>query len=221
MGPGDEGLACGRRAALLSLTVLLLAGCGGAASLDRDAVVPRTVEVGDPLLAERMVSLAERSSTWRAALDSLRENGLAVLVGTPSDIRARIPSLSEYQPDHVGEVVPIRNGEGEIVAAVVAIDLPRLERLYRGSDLPLSAFHADIDRVLIHEIYGHVVPLAASRTIEGGCPDPRPGEPATSSCAIERENRIRRELGMEKRTTYDILGLVIGRYYYGRPMPVR
>src|SRR5690606_14531350 len=113
-----------------------------------------------------------------------------------------------------------RDRSGEIVGAVVTVDVPRLARLYRLTGLPDEMLEMDIDRILIHEIYGHELPLSQTRTILGGCPDPKPGALAESSCAIRRENKIRDELGLEPRVTYDLRGLSIGRFLYSARAPV-
>ncbi|MFO7259666.1 MAG: hypothetical protein DIU52_000825 [bacterium] len=214
------GRACGRAAVLIVLASAF--GCTSTARPRPDMGAPAppptsvriigTVTIADDLLARRMDALAARSATWRAGMDSIQAAGFHMVVAGPAAVRRMVRGLENYAPEHLGEVVPLRDPTGAIAGAVVTIDLPRLERLWRRTGLPRSVFEADVDRILIHEIYGHVVPLAASRSIEGGCPDPKPGAPALSSCAIRRENVIRKELGMEPRLAYDLSGLVIGRY---------
>lgn len=172
---------------------------------------PASVRIIDPLLAQRITSLGQRSATWQAAMDTLRATGFDVVIAQPAQIRAKVPGLEHYAAHHLGEVLPQRDERGRLTGAVVTIDLPRLRRMWQLARLPPSVLTADIERILIHEIYGHVVPLAQSRRLSGGCPDPRPGQPPSSSCAIRRENRIRAELGLESRTTYDLRGLATGR----------
>lgn len=211
------GPAASARAALLLMLAAAL-GCTSAARPRPQVQAPAPVRVvgkvtvADELLAARMDALERRSAIWRAGMDSIHATGFFVLVAGPAAVRSMVRGLEHYSPQHLGEVIPLRDENGEIAGAVVTIDLPRLERLWRRTDLPRSAFEADVDRILIHEIYGHVVPLAASRSIEGGCPDPQPGQPAWTSCAIRRENVIRDELGLEPRVAYDLTGLAIGRY---------
>lgn len=166
----------------------------------------------EPLFRERVLALAERSSTWRAALDTLETSDFRVVIGRPDQIRRRIPGMEYYHASHLGEVIPRRGPEGDYSSAVIMIDLARLRAMWRLTGLPRTALLRDIDRILIHELYGHVVPLARTRELAGGCPDPGPREPARSSCAIVRENRVRAELGIEPRTAYDLSGLVTGRW---------
>ncbi|HEX7050595.1 MAG TPA: hypothetical protein VF188_10370 [Longimicrobiales bacterium] len=168
------------------------------------------IEVETPLLAARMAALSRRSPTWRAGLDSVRASGFRVVVTEPARAR-RVSGLEDYRPRYIGEVIPLRNAAGEVTGAVVVVDVVRLRKLTEAAGLSAAVMAGDVDRILIHEVYGHVVPLSQSRRLSGGCPDPRPGQPPESSCAIRRENRIRAELGLERRTSYDIRGLAVGR----------
>ena len=126
--------------------------------------------------------------------------------------------MARYDARHLGEVIPIRDETGGITGAIVTVDLPQLGALLKEAGLGERELAGDVDRILFHELYGHVVPLAATRQISGGCPDPAPGEPALSSCAIVRENRIRSELGLAPRTTYDLSGLAVGAAISARRM---
>jgi hypothetical protein len=169
------------------------------------------LHVQNPFLERRTHEIARRSATWRAAMDTLSGTRFWVVVGTPADIRRSVPGLENYRSRHLGEVVPLRDDEGALLGAIVTIDLELLEQLGARTGVTRAELEADVDRILVHEIYGHVVPLAWNRTIAGGCPDPAPGAPAESSCAMLRENRIRAELGMQPRLAYDLSGLSVGR----------
>jgi hypothetical protein len=184
-------------------------GIGGA--LPAPAATHGAVVVTDAMLAEGMAQLAAGSATWRAALDTLAAENFAVLVATPEEARRVFAEAALGGAGELGAVGVLRDAGGRIAGAVVLIDVPRLRRLCLKANEPLATLQGDVQRLLIHELYGHVVPLARSRTEAGGCPDPGPGEPAASSCAIVRENRIRAEMGLEPRRSYDLSGLAIGR----------
>jgi hypothetical protein len=210
----------GRRAALVAVTVIGTQACATAwdsgmlfepEGRARTAAVTETVEFPSRYLESRTQELARRSPTWRAGMDSLRATGFWVVVGTPAEIRATVPGLEAYSARHLGEVVPVRDATGRLVGAVVTVDVDLVRRLSAQAGLTEAEMDGDVDRILIHELYGHVLPLAWTREIPGGCPDPAPGEPATSSCAILRENLIRTELGLEPRLAYDLSGLNLGR----------
>jgi len=165
--------------------------------------------VADRLLAERMELLNERSPTWKTAVDSLWGTSFRVLVGTPDQVRRLVPELADHPLDNLGEVIPLLSSTGEMIGAVAVVDVETLTEMVRAAGLPRSVLEEDLDRILIHEVYGHVVPFALS----GGCADPLPGETVLSACSIRRENRIRRELDMPVRTTYDLRGLTVGQVY--------
>lgn len=222
LGPGRGVAAC----VIFGAVMLLSCAHAGRTHVPPGPLAPAppahdgNVRIVDPLLRERLTSLGRRSATWRAAMDSLRATGFEVVIAQPKQIRAEVPGLEHYAAQHLGEVLPLRNPQGEMSGAVVTVDLPRLRGLWQRTGLPRSVLAADIDRILIHEVYGHVLPLAQTRRLSGGCPDPGPGEPASSSCAIRRENKIRAELGLERRTTYDLRGLATGRAAEDRPRRV-
>jgi hypothetical protein len=220
---GSTGTARSRAwlwgAAALALTIQ---GCAAARDTEpyRPALQPaerlavggnESLRIEHPVLAARSNDLSRRSPTWRAALDSIRATGFHVVIGTPADIRRAVPGLEHYRARHLGEVVPMRDGEGALIGAIVTIDLELVERLGKRAGLTRSEMECDVDRILVHEVYGHVLPLARTREIAGGCPDPAAGEPAASSCAIVRENVIRAELGLDARVAYDLSGLSLGR----------
>ena len=204
----------GRRAVLAVLAATLVGSASGfvesTAQWARARAGDDSIRVLDGLLRQRVGALAGQSPTWRAGLDSLRASGFEVVIAAPAQVRAELPGMAGYDARHLGEVIPLRDAAGTITGAVVTVDLPQLGALAKEAGLGAGEVAGDVDRILIHEVYGHVVPLAASRQISGGCPDPSPGESALTSCAIIRENRIRAELGLPPRTSYDLSGLALG-----------
>jgi len=175
-----------------------------------------SVRVTDRLLAERVRSLQDRSPTWRAALDSLAVLQFQVLVGTPEQLGELVPALSSYAGQHIGRMLPLGNRNSQLIGAAVLIDLAVMERMARAAGASQAMLEGDIDRILAHELYGHVLPLAIAGRPDRGCADPAPHEPAVSSCSVRRENRIRAELGLPPRTTYDLRALAIGRILFER-----
>jgi hypothetical protein len=175
-----------------------------------------SVRVTDRLLAERVHSLQDRSPTWSAALDSLAGLRFQVLIGTPEQLGELVPSLSSYAGQHIGRMLPLGNRAGQLIGAAVLIDLAVMERMARAAGASRAMLEGDIDRILAHELYGHVLPLAIAGRPDRGCADPAPDEPAVSSCSVRRENRIRAELGLPPRTTYDLRALAIGRILFER-----
>lgn len=68
--------------------------------------------------------------------------------------------------------------------------------------------------ILAHELYGHVFPMVDDDPgkFPGPCGDPVKGQAVLDSCAVQRENVIRRELGLPERTTYSPRELGFLRY---------
>jgi hypothetical protein len=93
---------------------------------------------------------------------------------------------------------------------IVVVNLPLLEEVHRRSYSPLVELYWDLDRILVHEIYGHALPYLLAGDLSGRCPDPAPGQKASDACSIRRENAVRAELGLSRRTGYG-LDLVLAR----------
>ena len=70
-------------------------------------------------------------------------------------------------------------------------------------------FEADLDRILVHEIYGHAVPYLLAGNLSGRCADPKKGESASDACAIRRENAVRAELGLGRRDDHGLYSLAL------------
>ena len=203
---------------LLSITLLAAGLQAGLPVREGNGSVEKVgpLLVADGMLAERTRSLALRSASWAAGLDSLEATGFRVLVSLPEQAPRLVPALAGYEPQHLGEVIPLRDNEGALIGAVVTVDVAALERMAARLGAQAGVVASDAERILIHEIYGHVVPLARTRRLADGCPDPSPGEPATASCAIVRENLVRAELGLPARERYDLSALTLGTLAAGR-----
>ena len=94
---------------------------------------------------------------------------------------------------------------------LVVVNVERMQAAARApSSLP-GEFHADLERVLAHEVYGHAVPYLVAGASVGPLRRPRrPGTPATAVCAIQRENVMRAELRLGRRTDGTLSGLIAG-----------
>ena len=126
----------------------------------------------------------------------IQSSGVPVSIGTDDQLDEQLPpSFRKHRSRWVGVTVVNSVGlKGAIGHAVVAVRIAAIERMIppvravSGSDLT-----AQIDRVLIHEIYGHLAPVIAARDASLECPDQRrPGE--LQPCVKLREARIAHEL---------------------------
>lgn len=170
------------------------------------------VVTSNPLLEARLARLSLGSPSWRDALDAVARTGRRVVVVTPESVRVRDQNgkAKPFDPDVLAEVQPIGDGKN-VDTVVVVINLPLLERLY--SDTIAADMHADLDRILAHEVYGHAIPYVLAGDLSGKCADPMPGQRATDACAIQRENIIRSELRLGQRRSYGLDGLAIARRF--------
>jgi hypothetical protein len=64
----------------------------------------------------------------------------------------------------------------------------------------------------VHEVYGHALPYVVVGDVAGRCADPGKDERATDACAIRRENAVRAELGLGRRSDPGLLSLALARY---------
>lgn len=190
------------RWSLLALAVGLQANCAttslptarahryDVASLPAARRATVRVDIMQPVLAERIEQIARQSPSFRDAWDMIRRGSVRVRIGSYSQLRSELPRWYRNHPnDWAG--VTVLSSNGGVSSAVVALRLSLLEQL--SQDLPAGNTYVtdEIDRLLIHEIYGHLAPVVASGQ---ECPDQvRPGE--TSSCVKLREQRIAAELG--------------------------
>jgi len=165
-----------------------------------------------PELRTALDRIARGSASWRSALTTLAATGRRVVVLTPDQVVVRDTStgaVTPFERSTVAEVSPVADRSGNVSSVLVVVNVERMQELHdRRGSLP-GEFHADLDRVLAHEVYGHAVPYLEAGHLSGRCADPEPGQPATQSCAIRRENVVRAELRLGRRTDAALGGLIL------------
>lgn len=175
------------------------------------------VEILDDYLAARIESLEQRSPRLRAAMARAREGPILVVIGTPLQVLDRVPHRPWVAPGsgspqladffiHMQEPDSARVG-----TVVIRTHLDRLQAAARSRTLlGIGAGRAQrwldetTDAILIHELWGHLIPIVEEGDHTGNCSDPAPGVPDPESCAMKRENAMREELGMKPRTEYPL-----------------
>jgi hypothetical protein len=157
--------------------------------------------------------LERKSALWRDALERVADLDRRVLIVTPDRIVVRDGSgaLDVFDGSTLAEVSPVPGSNGAIDVVMVVINVALLDSLHARLGSSRAEFEADVERVLAHEVYGHAIPYLLAGSVEGRCPDPRPGESARDSCSIRRENDVRREAGLGERNDYELKGLALGR----------
>jgi hypothetical protein len=145
-------------------------------------------------------------------MKAVRQTGRQALVVTPSDVTMTNGARHNryaFDDGALAEAIPVLNAGSQITSVVVVVNL----RLVQGvHDIRLSVrrdFEADLDRILVHEVYGHAVPFLLAGDLSGRCADPRQGESAPDACSIRRENAVRAELGLGSRADYGLLSLTL------------
>jgi hypothetical protein len=144
---------------------------------------------------------------------AVRGTGRRVLVLTPERVRiadARDTDAPRpFDPAVLAEVAFIPD-ERASLTAVVIVNLPLLDAVHDRGDALKGQRDADLDRILVHEVYGHALPYLIAGGVSGRCTDPKPGERPADACSIRRENAVRAELGLGRRTDYGLTGLTLG-----------
>jgi hypothetical protein len=186
---------------------------GRPASAASDAAA--TVLTHHPTLLASLHRIAAGSALWRGAIADVGRTGRRAHLLTPDQVvvggtRHVRPSAS-FDPELLAEVAPVPDAKGRVDAVVVVINLPLIEAAYRYQMSPPIEFARDLDRIIVHEVYGHALPYLLAGDLSGRCADPGPHQRAIESCAIRRENAVRAELGLGRRTNYSLESLSLFR----------
>jgi hypothetical protein len=176
--------------------------------------LPPLLAVHDDI-ADSLARIARRSATWRAEIAALRGTGRHAVIVTSDRVLVAEPDkpgrLQPFDTMVLAEVAPVVVRESEVRTVLVVVNLALLDALHdRRGSLP-GERNADLDRILVHEIYGHALPYLRAGNLSGRCPDPVRDERAADACAIARENALGKELGFGRRTDYNVNGLLFSR----------
>jgi hypothetical protein len=146
-------------------------------------------------------------------MTAVRKTGRHALVVTQSDVvTSGGAGRNAFNDGGLAEAIPVIGAGSRITAVVVVVNL----RLLQGAhDARLSVrrdFEADLDRILVHEVYGHAVPYLLAGDRSGRCADPEQGENISDACSIRRENAVRAELGLGSRADRGLSSLRLASY---------
>jgi hypothetical protein len=183
---------------------------GPAPSVEPTDIAPLT---GHPALRASLARLWHGSPSFRAALVATAQTGRQVVLLTPDQVIVRDHAASldsrPFDRDVLAEASPVLDGEGGVSSVLVVINLPLIESLHeRRGSLP-GEVQVDLDRLVAHEVFGHALPYLMAGSLAGRCADPVPGQRATDACAIQRENIVREELGLSRRTDGGLQSLML------------
>jgi hypothetical protein len=177
----------------------------------------QTAQVDSPLvttdrtLLDSLNRISRGSPLWREAIAAVRKTGRRVFVVTPADgiIRSRHPQLNAevFEPSALAEAIPVLDEDAAIPAVVIVVNLRLVRQTHDARMSVPREFEADLDRILVHEVYGHAVPYLLAGNLSGRCADPAPQESAGDACSIRRENAVRSELGLGRRDDHGVFSL--------------
>jgi hypothetical protein len=162
------------------------------------------IQAWHPVLAASIDRLAAESPSFREALKAVTATGRRAVLITPDKFDGR------FAADTLAQAEPVTDDQSRVDYVLVVVNLELLQKL---SGLPMTAvdFEDDVDRILAHEVYGHAVPYLLAGTLTAKCADPAIGQSATASCAVQRENVVRREMRLGQRIEYGRDSLAIAR----------
>ena len=210
-----------------SVRNLAFAAVAGAAS----TVIPQTAQgqtVQEPAPIPRFESplattnrtvlaslerISRGSVLWREAVEAVRKTGRRVFVVTPADVTINKGNQDRgreaFDPGVLAETFPIVAGDSQIPQVVIVVNLRLVQETHDNRLSVPRDFEADLDRILVHEIYGHAVPYLLAGNLTGRCADPQRGESASGACSIRRENAVRAELGLGRREDHGLSSLAL------------
>ena len=175
-------------------------------SVSAQEITDGPIQVWNSALNSSLERLSSESRTFRAALDALAGTGRRAILTTPD-------TMNEFDRTVLAQAFPLSDEHARVDTVVVVINLELLQKL-SGLSMKAIDFEDDLDRILAHEIYGHAMPMLMAGSAKANCADPAVGQSAIASCAVQRENVIRREMGLGQRIDYGRESLALARRFH-------
>lgn len=208
-----------RTAAAMIAVVLALVATAPASARQESPVAPLApadvLLTSDPAIAAALDRIAARSPLWREAVADVGLRGRRVLLLTPDQVvvaddgQSDPSSVDAFDATSLAEVSPVVRDGAAVDAVLVVVNVPLLAGLHESLGTGQGEFEADLERVLIHEVYGHAVPYLQAGDTSGRCADPGRGRDPLDACSVRRENAVREEAGLGLRRDYALGGLVV------------
>lgn len=202
--------------------IFALLACAAPLTAQAQSAIPLSAEQGadgapilvsHPTLLASLERIAAGSALWREELDALHGTGRQVLVLTPEHVVVADTIGGEgagpFDPTVLAEVAPVLDEDSQVRTVLVVVNLALIEHIHNQRRSLPGDVNADLDRILVHEVYGHAFPYLLAGHLSGRCPDPTPDQRPADACAVRRENAVRKELGLGRRTDYGLKGLAL------------
>jgi hypothetical protein len=203
---------------LVVVAIVASAATATAAQAQTSQVIRQTAQSAPILTTDRtflasLERIGKGSALWREAIQEVRKTGRRVLVVTPADVRITARPAGRdregFDSGALAEAIPVIGEDLQISVVVVVVNLRLLQETHDARLSLRRDFEADLDRILVHEIYGHAVPYLLAGDLSGRCPDPGQEESASAACSISRENAVRAELGLGRRQDRGLSSLTL------------
>ena len=168
-----------------------------------------------PAIQASLDRIARGSALWRHAVQSLESTRRTATILTADQVSVADTTDRQtrrrFDAAVLAEVAPIPGPDDRVDTVVVVVNLTLLEETHRARGSQPWELHDDLDRILIHEVYGHALPYLLVGDVSGRCADPQRDERPEHACAIQRENAVRAELGLGRRRDAGLDGLALTR----------
>jgi len=172
-----------------------------------------------PMLRASIDRIASGSRLWREAIEQLAGSTRQVVVLTPDQVRYRTSSRvgsTDFNLDLLAETTPVVDSGTAVPLVVVVVNLPLLSRAHHAQPWSVATdLQEDLDRIVVHEVYGHAIPYLLAGDLSGRCSDAEAGQRPVDACAIQRENAVRAELQLGLRADAGLEGLKLHRRLTG------
>jgi hypothetical protein len=120
------------------------------------------VQTSNPTLQASLDRIARGSALWRADRDSISMAGRRAIVLTPDAVVVVDPTgpgTPEPFGNNVLAEISVLPGSGsEVETVLVVVNLPLLTQAHDRRRSSAAERAADLDRILVHEVYGHAFP---------------------------------------------------------------
>jgi hypothetical protein len=172
------------------------------------------IAIGDSAIAATVVLMRQQSPSFDSAMTALERSGIPTVIGTARQLQDQLPpgyryvrgwqALTAFYP-----LTPT-NAPGrriEHIAVIVRLsDLRSALRTAGSTAADTAMFTRYLERVIGHEIYGHLMPqIKFGRTAPIVCDDPTSGEDWYTACVMRRERRVVAQLS-QAQGTYASIG---------------
>jgi hypothetical protein len=192
-----------RAAALAALMLASIASAPTAHTQDNDgglvawwkrrAEPSARITLLDPRIEASVTRLRQGSPSFEQGWRDLERSRKRVVVGEAKQlsklVRPYVPADARWMGVTVMWSMP---GGGGLSRAAIAIQLDEVERLF--APLGQERVDREVDRLVAHEVYGHLVPVVQAGGQRGHCGDARRGERQADSCVGHREKRVLDEI---------------------------